>query len=215
MFLSTKAKAALILVAGVLLLGVGFVAAGTRDSGGNETDEAGGAVVLGRPMERPSFTLATTEGEPFDFAADTEGRTVLLYFGFLNCPDICPIHLSNIASALEDLPEDQRQQVMTVFVTVDPQRDTPEMMRRYLDRFDTDFIGLTGTTDELVAAQRATGVPVAELGEPDSSGNYDVGHAAQVIAYGPDGPAWHVFPSGTTSADWKNALPSIIEGAVP
>lgn len=214
-FLSTKAKAAVIIVAAVLVLAVGLVSARARDAAGPPDEMDGGAVVLARPMERPSFRLTTTDGARFDFAAQTAGKTALLYFGYLNCPDICPLHLSNIASALRNLTPEERAQVMTVFVTVDPGRDEPDEIRRYLDRFHPDFIGLTGTTDELVAAQRAAGVPVAVLGEPDGNGNYDVGHAAQVIAYGPDGPAWRVYPFGSTLDDWQRDLPLLIRGELP
>ena len=215
MFLSTKAKAALILTAAALLLLVVFVAAGARtDDDGEYVEEDGGAVALARPMTRPSFTLTTTDGKPFDFTAETADRATLLYFGYLNCPDICPIHLANIASAMNELTAEQRQQMLTIFVTVDPARDAPDEIRRFLDRFSSDFIGLTGTVEELAVAQRAAQVPVSELGAPDADGNYDVGHAAQVIAYGPDGPAWRVYPTGATSDDWRRDLPLLVEGSL-
>lgn len=214
MFLSTKAKAGVIIAAALLLLAAGFVSARARDRDDGGDAAFGGAVELANPMMRPSFTLATTEGEAFDFASQTAGKTALLYFGFLNCPDICPLHLSNISSALEELSPEEREQVMMVFVTVDPARDAPDEVRRYLDRFNDDFVGLTGTTEELAAAQRATGVPVAILGEPDGNGDYEVGHAAQVIAYGPAGPARRVYPSDATLADWQRDLPAIVRGDI-
>lgn len=215
--LSTRNKAALILAAGLVVLTVGVVVGRSRDAASNASvvdRSVGGAIVLAQPLPRPSFVLTTTDGQPYDFATETRGRTVLLYFGFLNCPDICPIHLSNIASALNDLTDEQRATVTTVFVTVDPGRDDPDEIRRFLDRFDPSFVGLTGSPADLAAAQRATGVAVAELGEPDTNGDYEVGHAAQVIAFGPDGPADRVYPSGSTVADWQRDLPLLVEGAL-
>lgn len=210
-FLSTKTKAAVILGAAVLLLALGFISGRAREND-KPLARDGGARLLDEPLERPTFVLSSIDGEPFEFAARTEGKTALLFFGFLNCPDICPIHLSTIASALREMPAEEREQVMTVFVTVDPDRDTPEAVRAYLDRFDPAFIGLTGTHEELAAAQRSVNLPVAELGEPDADGNYDVGHAAVVIAFEPDGPARRVYPFGATQEDWKRDLPAMVRG---
>lgn len=209
-FLTTKTKAAVIICAALLLLAAGFVSA--RVGGDEPMIRDGASLLLAEPLERPSFTLTTTEGEEFDFAARTEGKTALLFFGFLNCPDICPVHLSNIASALREMPAEEREQVVTVFVTVDPQRDTPDLVRSYLDRFDPEFIGLTGTHEELSAAQRAANLPVAQLEEPGADGNYGVGHAATVVAFEPDGPARRLYPFGATRDDWLNDLPAMVRG---
>lgn len=177
-----------------------------------EVDEAAALGLRGElledPWPRPDFTLTTTEGEPFDFDDETAGRLTLLFFGYTSCPDVCPIHLATLAGALEQ-PGVPRPVV--VFVGVDPARDTPEAVRKYLDRFDTDFIGLVGTPEELVAAQEATGVPVAIAGPADEDGDYLVGHAAQVIAYTPDDLAHVVYPFGVRRQDWVNDLPRLVE----
>jgi protein SCO1 len=160
-------------------------------------------VVIEQPTPKPSFTLTDTQGEPYEFASETEGRLTLLYFGYLNCPDICPVHLAQIAEVFDRDPQIARV-TDVVFVSVDPDRDSPAEIREFLDRFDTAFIGLTGTRQELDAAQTAAGVSKAVLvGEGE---DYTVDHAGQVIAYGPDGLNHSIYPFGVRQSEWANDL---------
>ena len=165
-------------------------------------------VVIEEPMPKPDFTLTDTEGEPFDFASETEGRLTLLYFGYLNCPDICPVHLAQIAEVFDREPEVARA-TDVVFVSVDPDRDSPEAIRDFLDRFDPEFIGLTGTREELDAAQSAAGVQEAVLvGDGD---DYTVDHAGWVIAYAADGLNHAIYPFGVRQSEWVNDLKILAE----
>jgi protein SCO1/2 len=160
-------------------------------------------VTIDNPTEKGSFVLTDTEGESYDFAAETEGKLTLLYFGYLQCPDICPVHLAQIAEVLGQDAELARK-TEVVFVSVDPARDKPEAIREFLDRFDTSFVGLTGTPDELKVAQEAVGVPPARIfGEGDE---YTVDHAGWVIAYAPDGLSYSIYPFGTRQSEWNNDL---------
>ncbi|HUG08766.1 MAG TPA: SCO family protein [Acidimicrobiia bacterium] len=160
-------------------------------------------VAIENPAERPSFTLTDTSGEPYEFAAATEGKLTLLYFGYLNCPDICPVHLAQIAEVFERIPNVARD-TEVVFVSVDPGRDSPQDIREFLDNFDHRFVGLTGTEDELVRAQSAAGVPPAVIVE--NGDDYTVDHAGWVIAYGPDGLNHAIYPFGTRQSQWDNDL---------
>ena len=168
-------------------------------------------VVIDPPKPKPSFQLTDTSGEVYDFAVETEGKLTLLYFGYLNCPDICPVHLAQIAETFDQLPNVARD-TEVVFVSVDPDRDSPDDIRAFLDNFDSRFVGLTGSLDELEAAQTAAGVPVAVfVGDGD---DYTVNHAAQVISYAPDGLNYTVYPFGVRQSQWNNdlALLAQIEG---
>jgi protein SCO1/2 len=158
-------------------------------------------VAMAEPTPKPDFTLTDTEGESFHFASETEGRLTLLYFGYTYCPDICPVHLAQIAEALEQVPQ---VSATVVFVSVDPDRDTPERMREFLDNFDPGFVGVTGTPEEIRAAEDAVGVPpsVKEGGGDD----YTVGHAGQVFAWAPDGLLYAQYPFGTRQSTWVNDL---------
>jgi len=111
---------------------------------------------------RPSFVLRTTSGERYDFEERTGGRPTLLYFGYTNCPDECPTAMADISAALRSTPPELRDQVEVVFVTTDPERDTPPVLRSWLDGFSTKYVGLLGTQAEVDAAQKATGIAAAK-----------------------------------------------------
>jgi protein SCO1/2 len=160
-------------------------------------------VVVENPEPKGSFVLTDTDGQRYDFMARTEGKLTLLYFGYVNCPDICPVHLAQIAEVLKRYPEVARQ-TEVVFVSVDPGRDTAGVIRDFLDHFDTHFVGLTGTPEELVAAQEAVGIPPAQILE--SGENYTVDHAGWVVAYAPDGFSYSIYPFGTLQSQWSNDL---------
>ncbi len=164
--------------------------------------------VIEDPQPKPSFVLTDTAGEPYDFADRTQGKLTLLYFGYTNCPDVCPVHLAQIAETLDTHP-DLAGDTEVVFVTVDPTRDTPEVIRAFLDNFNTRFVGLTGTPDELTAAQEAADVPPATI--TGDGEDYTVDHAGWVIAYSPDGLSRTLYPYGTRQNVWVNDLTILIE----
>lgn len=165
-------------------------------------------VVLDPPTEKPSFTLTDTSGEEYHFAEETEGRLTFLYFGYLTCPDICPVHLAQLAEVFERNPEWNEDSVV-VFVSIDPGRDEPGEIRTFLDAFDSDFVGLTGTEEELATAQEAAGAGVAYQ-VPDDKIGYTMAHAGQVFVYAPNGKGYTQYPFGTRQTDWDNDLPVLI-----
>ena len=169
--------------------------------------------VLDPAWEKPDVTLTDTDGRPFAFRAETEGVVTLLFFGYTHCPDVCPIHMGNIAAVLLDLPYAVRERIRVVFVTTDPERDTPQRLREWLDRFDRSFVGLRGTDAEVDAFQAALRLPAA-VRQPSRPGPlpgaYAVGHAAQVIAFTADGRARVVYPFGTRQEDWAHDLPRLV-----
>ena len=113
------------------------------------------------PLPRkPSFTLTDTSGRPFRFAARTRGTLTYLYFGYTHCPDACPTAMTDLAYAVRRQPASVRRRTTVVFVTVDPRRDTPRRLRSWLDHYNRSFVGLTGTPQQIAAAERAAGVPV-------------------------------------------------------
>lgn len=162
------------------------------------------------PLAKPRFVLTDTSGSRFDFWNRTQGSVTLLFFGYTYCPDQCPLHMGNIGVALKKLPAGIADQVKLVFVTTDPARDTPLVLRRWLDNFDKRFIGLTGSDAALEAVQRATGVPPAHKTEA-RNGNYSVAHANFVIAYTKDNLAHVIYPGGVTKDDWVHDLPLLLK----
>ncbi len=163
------------------------------------------------PLAKPRFVLTDTSGASFDFWNRTRGSVTLLFFGYTNCPGLCPMHMASIAAALNKLPSDIADQVKLVFVTTDPARDKPVKLRRWLDNFDKHFVGLTGTEAALEAAQKAAGVPPARKDGP-LKGNYSVAHANFVVAYTKDNLAHVIYPGGVSKDDWIHDLPELIKG---
>jgi protein SCO1/2 len=161
------------------------------------------------PLPKPRFVLTDTSGGRFDFWNRTQGSVTLLFFGYTNCPDQCPMHMANIGVALKKLPSGIADQVKLVFVTTDPARDTPMELRRWLDSFDKHFVGLTGNEAALEAAQKAAGVPTAQKTRA-SGGNYAVAHANFVVAYTKDNLAHVIYPGGVGKDDWTHDLPLLI-----
>lgn len=173
--------------------------------------------VLPEPIAKADFTLLDTEGEEFDFRARTDGQLTLLFFGYTYCPDVCPVHLANIASALQKLTFEERARVSVVFVSTDPERDTPERIRAWLDSFDRSFVGLRGPLDDVnaIQAQMKLGASAPMEGTegmlPDSAG-YLVAHAAQVLAFSPSDDLAHVaYPFGARQTDWVHDIPILLD----
>jgi protein SCO1 len=215
---ATTVVAALVAVGGVVLLAIAawFILTGDDDPDPDDPDTWNGAL-LHEPDPRPDFTLTDADtGEPFDFGAETGGQLTLLFFGYTSCPDICPIQMHILAQALR---QSGMPQPTVVFVGTDTERDTPERIREFLDQHNSDFVGLTGTPEEIAAAEAAAGVPASMVLPDDTSGDpvdegsddYLVGHASQVIAYTPDDLAHVVYPEGTRQQDWTTDLPRLLE----
>ena len=167
------------------------------------------------PQPKPNLVLTTTEGKPFDLRKETKGMLTLVFFGYTNCPDVCPVHTANISKVLKSLPNEVSSKVRFVFITTDPERDTPEVLGKWLASFDAGFIGLTGTREQILAAQQIAQVMPAIREVPDSTkpSQYFVGHAGQVIAFTPDDDLAHiVYPFGVRQMDWANDLPILVNG---
>ena len=168
----------------------------------------GGLVTPALP--KPRFTLTDTSGAPFDFWRETDGYLTLLFFGYARCPDQCPLHMANIALGLKKIPAGVGDHVKLVFVTTDPARDTPKVLRAWLNQFDKRFIGLTGSQTAIDAVQAAAGVPVAAKAARAGE-DYEVGHANFVLAYTTDNLAHVIYPGGVTQQDWTHDLPQLVK----
>jgi len=206
----------------VVLAGCGGTGGGTAATGHRYH-----GLIPDRPASRPQFVLSDTSGAAYDFGRRTAGRATLLYFGYTNCPDQCPTAMADIAAGLRTVGFPARDRVTVVFVTTDPDRDTGPVLRSWLDRFDSSFVGLTGSLAQVEAAQDAAGVPRArrEPLPPSSSGAagapggaragpgspspYAVDHAAPVIAIGRDDRIAVLYLAGTVPGDYVADLPEL------
>jgi protein SCO1/2 len=193
----------------------------SADDGGDPAAEVSGGhdpstgTVLDQPFDKPDLVLTDTNGEPYDFAAETDGHATLLYFGYTHCPDICPLTMSNIAVAAAGLSEEQRQDLRVVFVTTDPERDTPESLGEWLRMQDPDFTGLTGDFEDIQAAARSLGVSI-EPSYEDENGDIISTHGTQVVAFLPgDDKAHVIYTEGVTVETFERDIPKLLRGELP
>jgi protein SCO1/2 len=166
--------------------------------------------VLDRPIAKSDFTLTDTGGQPFPFVEKTAGRLTFLFFGYTNCPDVCPVHMAGLGAVIRRLPFEMLNRIWVVFVSTDPDRDSADRIREWLDGFGPSFIGLRGGIDEVNRIQALFGLAPAGRGADDGRGGYVVGHAAQILAFQPDGVARYAYPFGTRQEDWLNDIPKLL-----
>lgn len=143
------------------------------------------------PIKAPEIELIDQDGQPFRLS-DHHGKVVLVFFGYTNCPDVCPLTLSDFKLIKADLDE-QTDQVSFVFVTVDPERDTQERLKAYLANFDPAFVGLTGSLSELESVWKAYGVYQAKQ-DTGSAAGYLVDHTARTYAIDKNGDLRLTYP---------------------
>ena len=128
--------------------------------------------------------------------ASFAGKYRLLYFGFAHCPDICPVDLAVIGAGLRQFEADDEARaarVQPIFITVDPARDTPDVLKRYVANFHPRLIGLTGSQSEIDAVKRAYGI-YSQAGEPTEAGGYNVDHSRYILLMGPDNAPIAIVP---------------------
>ncbi|MEV4559871.1 SCO family protein [Kitasatospora sp. NPDC049285] len=168
--------------------------------------------VLKKNFEKPDLQLADTSGQPYDLKAKTAGKTVLLFFGYTSCPDVCPTTMGDIGVALSKLPAEERQKFDVVFVSTDPQRDTPQVLRTWLDSMGKDFIGLTGDLEKVKAAAKPLGILVEDP-VVNANGSVTSTHGAQVLAFLPtDDKAHLLYMAGTSVETYRHDLELLAKG---
>jgi protein SCO1/2 len=133
----------------------------------------------------PEIELPRGNGDSFQLS-ELRGNIVLLFFGYTSCPDVCPTTMAEMKSALEKIGEEKARNVKVIFVTVDPQRDSPERVQEYVNHFNDEFIGLSGTESELQKTWTDYGV-FRQIVEGTSAAGYLVDHTARVTLIDQDG----------------------------
>jgi protein SCO1 len=173
------------------------------------------AIVLDKPFEKPDLVLTDTNGEKYDLRKETQGKPTLIYFGYTNCPDVCPLTMNNIAVAKKQLSKAQQNELRVVFVTTDPTRDTPAALGKWLKGIDPQVVGLTGAFATIQAGARTLGITI-EPPHKDKNGKTVSTHGTQVIAFSPKTDAGYVlYTDKTTVDDYTKDLPKLIKGEKP
>ena len=189
------------------VVGAGLPAYGheTPDAGRDRADAA--APAFGTVID---FELTDAGGNRVR-AADLRGRWLLIFFGYTYCPDLCPTMLSEIAGALAQLGP-LATQVQPVFVSIDPQRDTPEALREYVRNFDARILPLSGNAERLARAAASVGVVFYKVPGPTPN-EYTFAHNAIVTLVGPEGGIVTRFSSDAVVEDLARMLRRLIDPA--
>ncbi|MBI3241814.1 MAG: SCO family protein [Chloroflexi bacterium] len=194
-----------IIIAGlVLLVAVGGAAAWLTLKNAHTFS----GVAASPPAVAANFTLTNGDGQIFSLD-DLRGQWILLSYGYTSCPDVCPATLANLRQVKEALSPAQAEQVRVVFVTLDPERDSADILKRYVAHFGADFIGLTGSPDEVAAAAQAYGVKYEKKISVSAAG-YLVSHSAYVYLIDPQFRLRLTFPFGVRSQEIVSDLNYLI-----
>ena len=154
------------------------------------------------------FHLVDQNGNPFRLS-QLRGKAVLFSFGFTHCPNVCPTTLSDLARIYRALPENRRQNVQVLFISVDPRRDKPDVMKKYVPYFEESFIGLTGTEAQIAETAKAYGAFYEIAHNPGENGeNYSVNHSAFIYLINPSGK-WKLLYNFDQLGDAKNLVHDI------
>jgi protein SCO1/2 len=156
-----------------------------------------GTIAVGGP-----FHLIDQNGKAVS-DRDFRGRYMLIYFGYTFCPDVCPTTMAVMAEALDRMGAERRR-IVPVFITVDPARDTPQVLKSYVAAFGPDFIGLTGSGEAITAAEKAYKVYAAR--EPLAKGGYAMSHSSVIYLVGPDGKLVSFYDEAISPADLAKDL---------
>jgi protein SCO1/2 len=163
------------------------------------TAEAFRAGVFDPPGAAPEFRLQGSNGTPVALSS-YKGKVVLVAFGFSSCPTICPVTLAKLSQVWKELGP-QSEKLQTLFISVDPDRDTPERLREFVTPFHPSFIGLTGTEPELASVRNSYGIIAEKVASKNKELGYEVHHSSSLHVIDREGKLRVLIPFGTTEAD--------------
>jgi protein SCO1/2 len=176
----------------------------------HESDTMNGAV-LDTPYSLADATLTDTDGQPFDIHKQLDKPLTLVFFGYSHCPDICPAVMANLASAVARLDATDASEVQVWFVTTDPGRDSPAVLKTYVGRFDPRFQGLTGSINDILTVAHSVHLTV-EKGPKLPGGGYEVTHSTPVLGVRKDGSVPIVWTEGTSPSGLAADITAILHG---
>ncbi|MFI8380922.1 SCO family protein [Pseudomonas sp. NPDC079086] len=167
-----------------------------------------GIVLLPQSRSLPELSLTNQDGQAV-VIDQLKDQWSLLFFGYTFCPDICPATLAQLRQLQGQLPPETLAKLRIVLVTVDPNRDTPEQLKKYLDYFDAGFIGLTG--EQATIQKLANGVSIPFIPADTSKENYTVDHSGNLVLIGPDGRQRGFIRAPINNSKLAAQLPGLLE----
>ena len=199
-------KSIVIALALVSLLGVALIALLQSQSPKIQTS---GKALIGGAFELTDHTGKTVTNK------DYLGKFMLVYFGFTYCPDICPTELQHIAGALDIIGKQRRAKLVPLFVTIDPERDTRELMASYVENFHPDLVGLVGSVEQIKTVAKAYRVFFKKVKEKDQPDGYTMDHSSLVFLMDHKGEYVRHFSYGTTPQKMAKGLIEAIDKRLP
>jgi protein SCO1/2 len=194
------AKLPVVLALGLIVgAGAAYVTLKSSDGNAPQMQPAAGRVLIGGP-----FSLTDTTGQRRT-ERDYAGKPMLVFFGFTNCPDVCPSGLQTLTVALDKLG-DKANRISTLFITVDPERDTPQSLGAYLKSFHPKIQGLTGTTDEVNAVIKAYRVYAVKVADTQDASRYSIDHSSFFYLMNANGEYIKHFPYSTDANTLADAI---------
>lgn len=188
----------------ILMFGVGAIVFVMVGRGFMSGDDAPKRVTQGKANIGGPFDLLDKDGNPVSHM-DYRGKYMIIYFGYTFCPDVCPTSLGEISTALDLLSEDERKKIVPIFISVDPERDTPAVVGDYVKHFHSQMVGLTGSLAGVKAVAKSYKAYFSK-GEPDEDGDYSVDHTSYTYVMGPDGQFVTAYRHATPGADMAKSL---------
>jgi protein SCO1/2 len=208
----SRTQKTVVVLAALVALVLGLTVNKVLNSKGDGTDKVAlldaGIVLLPQSRSLPSLALTDQNGQALQ-VDQLKGKWSLLFFGYTFCPDICPATLAQLRQLQGMLPAEAKDKLRVVLVTVDPQRDTPEQLKKYLGFFDPAFLGLTGSQEDLQKLAAAVSIPY--IPADTSQENYTVDHSGNLVIIGPDGTQRGFIRAPLHNDKLAEQLPSLLQ----
>ncbi|MFN8458954.1 MAG: SCO family protein [Anaerolineae bacterium] len=161
------------------------------------------------PQPLPDFELADVSGQPFRLS-QVKGDIALVFFGYTHCPDACPLTMYEVKQTLAGLKQG-KERVRVIFISVDPERDTPEVLGKYVAGFGPEFIGLTDEMNKVQTVMKPFGVMAEKDAGDDSAGGYIVAHSTRLFLVDPQGQLALTYGFGFKADDLRSDLEYLLQ----
>jgi protein SCO1/2 len=181
----------------------------------SSADSFAGTLLTDPQVPRPELVLPDTAGQLYDLSAQDDVVTAL-FFGYTECPDVCPTVMADLAAAKRSMPSASQERIEVVFITEDPQRDTPGILRSWLDRFDSEFVGLIGGNADTARVLDTLHLPRTEQhtdpsgATPHAHPKGDVDHSGVVYLFGPDDRQTVIHTGGSTPGQYAADIDALL-----
>lgn len=188
----------------VVVIGLALASLGCQASASGQYN----GILTNGTQPQPDFELMATSGKKFRLS-DVEGDIALIYFGYTRCPDVCPLTMWEIKKALNTLDKG-RERVHVIFITADPERDTPEILSNYMAAFGPEFIGLTDDFEKVQGVMKSYGASAEKEEVADSQLGYLVSHTATLFLVDAEGRLRLQYPFGFKAEDLAADLAALL-----